>query len=220
MTEQSRWQNILELYENGKVSTKGDRRVLQIVESACDLIAKEGYEALDFGALAKKCKVTRPLINHYFANKNELFLSVVQYVGVEHQKYIIAGLSSQGPASQLLDSYLKANILWPTDKVSHARVWMHYLALSSFQKEAKKENTRSVDHGAQRIWEILQAGATQGRWSSDKLLEKARTIQLLLTGVVISLVTEVRDPTEIQNLHRVLLLQVEQILDSKSEKKN
>lgn len=214
MAEQSRWQGILELYENGKVSTKGDRRVLQIIESACDLIAKDGYEALDFGALAKKCKVTRPLINHYFGTKNELFLSVVQYVGVEHQKYIIAGLSAQGAASGLLRSYLKANTLWPQDRASHSRVWMHYLALSGFQKEAKKENTRSVDHGAQRIWEILQAGAAQGLWSADQLLEKARTIQLLLTGVVISLVTEERDQLEIQNLNRMLLQRVGDVLEA------
>ncbi|WP_277579736.1 TetR/AcrR family transcriptional regulator [Bdellovibrio svalbardensis] len=192
--------------------------MLQIIEVAVELIARDGYAALDFADLAKKCKITRPLIHHYFAKKEQLFSSLVQYVGIEHQKYIIAALSKNEKSGRsLLRAYLRSNMTWPKERRSHSRVWMHYLALSASQNEARRENTLSVDHGAQRIWEILQIGARNNEWASEKLLEKARTLQIVLSGAVISLITEERTDEEAQFLLQIVLGQAELILGTKIE---
>ena len=196
MDNSLKWKNIVVLYQNQGTSTKGDRRVQQIVEQAVELISKAGYENLDFAKLAKKCKITRPLISHYFPNKESLLLAVVQYVGLRHQEFLLSSMPRAGSAKELLQSYIAANLEWPQQLPSHARIWMHYLALASFQETEKLENTKSVNNGADRILSLLIQGNEEQEWGSQDLPAKAKMIQLAITGSVISLITENRSDTE------------------------
>lgn len=205
MDSNSKWQNIVVLYQNQGTSTKGDRRVQQIVEQAVELIAKSGYENLDFVKLAKKCKITRPLISHYFPNKESLLLAVVQYVGLRHQEFLLNAMPKAARGKELLHSYVAANLNWPLQCRSHARVWMHYLALAAIQDSEKSENTRSVDNGAQRILSILKQDIHLQKIPDQALELKAKTIQLLITGTVISLITEHRSTFEAELMTRATL---------------
>lgn len=197
MNQSVKWQHIGVLYQNQGVPRKGDRRAQQIVENATEFIAKAGYENLDFVKLAKKCKITRPLINHYFPEKEQLLLAVVSFVAVEHQKFLLEQIpENQKSMKEVLRSYILANLEWPRKKNAHAKVWMHYLALAAYQESERMENTRSVDHGAKRIEEILKQGILQEEWGGFEASWKAKSLQLLITGAVISLITEVRSESE------------------------
>lgn len=211
-TNQVRWQRIILLHEGSTDSTKGDRRALQIVEKATKLIAVEGYEALSFQSLSKKCKITRPLIHHYFEDKEQLLLAVIQYVGVEHQKFILSKMPSASKAPAILESYINGNLLWPLEKKEHAQVWMHYLALAGYNPRDQAENTKSVDNGWNRIWEILQQGAKEKAWNDQELRYKARALQILITGAVISLITEKRTHDEAKHLIQMVLREGNRIL--------
>lgn len=211
-SNQQRWQRLFLLHEGAAPSTKGDRRAFQIIDKATKLIADHGYEALNFQNLSKKCKITRPLIHHYFHDKEQLLLAVIQYVGTEHQKFIISNIGSEKTPSSILDSYIEGNLRWPMERKEHAQVWMHYLALAGYNPRDKTENTKSVENGWNRIWEILQQGAHEKIWSENELRSKARTIQILITGAVISLITESRTQEEFQQLLQTVQTECTRIL--------
>lgn len=199
-SNQQFWQRLLLLHEGTIRPNKGDRRALQILDKATILIAHEGYEALSFQKLSKKCKITRPLIHHYFADKEQLLLAVIQHVGVEHQKFILSHVGKTTNPLQILQGYILGNLSWPMEKKEHSRVWMHYLALAGYNQRDKAENTKSVEHGLNRIWGILQLGFKENIWNGSELISKARAIQIIITGAVISLITEERIQDEFQQM--------------------
>src|SRR5262245_30016404 len=54
--------------------TKAQRRQLQIVEAAIGCYASVGFEKATFEKIASVCKVSRPLIQHYFPDREKLLL--------------------------------------------------------------------------------------------------------------------------------------------------
>lgn len=50
----------------------------RILRAACEVFSERGYGAATFQAIAVRADLTRPAINHYFANKRVLYLQVLE----------------------------------------------------------------------------------------------------------------------------------------------
>lgn len=50
----------------------------RILRAAREIFSERGYDAATFQAIAIRADLTRPAINHYFANKRELYLEVLE----------------------------------------------------------------------------------------------------------------------------------------------
>ena len=50
----------------------------RILRAAREVFSERGYDAATFQAIAVRADLTRPAINHYFANKRELYWQVLQ----------------------------------------------------------------------------------------------------------------------------------------------
>src|SRR5688572_19311848 len=89
----------------------GEHRQFQIMEMAMELIEKRGFEQLQFGDLAKKCKVSRALIHHYFKDKYDLADKLLDLSTLHLQRYVQAALE-ETQALYHFETYCRATLDW------------------------------------------------------------------------------------------------------------
>jgi TetR/AcrR family transcriptional regulator, repressor for uid operon len=76
------------------VASKADETRRRIVRAAREIFCERGYDGTTFQAIAERADLTRPAINHYFADKRVLYSEVldqtnevVVMVGIERAKH-------------------------------------------------------------------------------------------------------------------------------------
>ena len=66
--------------------SRAQKRQLQILEAAIKLFAKVGIESTTYDQIAIECEVSRPLIQHYFPDREELAFLALTYIRGNLQK--------------------------------------------------------------------------------------------------------------------------------------
>jgi AcrR family transcriptional regulator len=73
-----------------------------ILDAAQDLFAQHGYEGLSIRDLADRCGLAKATIYHHFADKQALFLSVLERdTQLVHDRLLEAAASEQNPPAKL-----------------------------------------------------------------------------------------------------------------------
>lgn len=72
----------------------------RIIRAARQVFSELGYDAATFQAIAERADLTRPAINHYFANKRTLYQEVLT---ATNTALITAGLAAAGAHTTLVD---------------------------------------------------------------------------------------------------------------------
>jgi AcrR family transcriptional regulator len=70
----------------------------RILEVALDLFASDGYEKVSLREIAERVGVTKPALYYYFANKEELFLTLVEPILTRSEQ--LAQLLDEGPTRE------------------------------------------------------------------------------------------------------------------------
>lgn len=163
-----------------------EHRQFQIMEMALKLIQNEGFEQLQFGDLAKKCRISRPLVHHYFKDKFDLANKLLDLSTLHLQTYVQNALGQENNKKHHLELYCKATLNWPVQFPTEALGLLLFLHLCSHNKEMRKRNDELSALGRQRIKLLLiDAGA------SPALLEThSQMIQTLLSGCYLVLLSE------------------------------
>ncbi len=179
--------------------SKADIRKKEIIEMTAKLGGEYGLEKCSFDFIAKKMKITRPLLNHYFKTRELLFEITAEYVRLTIQEKVIENLKMATSADEMLIIYLKTNLNWINQNPNHLKFWLHYMTMSTHDKSCRKKNTSYVEMGQKRISEIINLGIKDKK---IKLLigdseSIARSIQFLITGFLLSFSTENYSSSEI-----------------------
>jgi AcrR family transcriptional regulator len=85
-----------------------DERRAQLLERATELFAAHGYDALSMSQLARRARISKALLYHYFPSKRALFEAVLA-AGAEELRARTEPDPTQPPAEQLaraLDAFL------------------------------------------------------------------------------------------------------------------
>lgn len=169
-----------------------EHRQFQIMEMALELIQKEGFEQLQFGDLAKKCRISRPLVHHYFKDKFDLANKLLDLSTLHLQTHVQNALGQEKNKKHHLEVYCKATLDWPILFQTEALGLLLFLHLCSHNKEMRKRNDELSALGRQKIKLLLvDAGG------SPALLEtQAQMIQTLLSGYYLVLFSENRTEKE------------------------
>lgn len=169
-----------------------EHREYAILNTALTLMLKKGFEAFTFQDLAKKCKVSRPLVHHYFPNKQRLaerLLDMCTVHLVDHIEQRLLAVA-QNPRKHL-EVYCRANLELCKDKPAVVMGFCYFFYLCNFQPKVRQRNTDLSALGRERIRLFLtQLGVTR------EIPEKAIAIQIFLTGAMIRLATESFDDNE------------------------
>ncbi len=174
-----------------KVS-KSQEQQIKIIEAAISSFAVKGLEKTTYTYLAKLCGISRPLIHHYFPALEDLFLLTARYVRETLLKLAIDEMQKndlKDPVAQL-NGYSRGCLNWVRDYPHQCSFWFLYYYQSSRSSLARKENTELVTAGHNRITSLLEQGNQLGIWKIADCTYEAKKIQVLVTGVMVSCMTE------------------------------
>lgn len=171
---------------------KSDVKKRQALALAVEIAAKEGLEACTFDRLSKEMGVTRPLLNHYFKTRENLFQLAADFVRASIQSKVLSQIQDEENPVKIIELYVETNFEWHLKDRKHLDFWLQYLSSSTYDRERRTKNTKFVEMGRKRIEEIVKMGIIQKKFhiGSRKPEEVAKTIQLLITGGVVSISTE------------------------------
>jgi AcrR family transcriptional regulator len=172
------------------VPTRAQRRMLQIIEGAIRNYISLGVENTTYESIAKACKISRPLIQHYFKDKDEVFQMAVKYIRVNYQQYTIQAFRNKNTPQERLAAYVDAAVGWVKAFPAHQRVWNLFYYYCGVDKRLCDLNTELVNIGHDRITALLQEGAEAGVFAADNLKGRAKQIQVLITGSIVTITTE------------------------------
>jgi AcrR family transcriptional regulator len=183
--------------------SRTEKRKLQVVNAALELFAKRGFDSVSFEDIALKCKVSRPLISHYFKDKTDLFNLVTRYVRILFQKAVVSEMQKENKPESIFKAYIRATLRWNRSEPLHFRIWMLFYSMCSHDSKMRKEHSDLVDLGTDRIIEILKNIPSKQKTSDEELRVQARLLQIIMTGSLITEASEERtseNPALIQEL--------------------
>ncbi|MFK8138485.1 MAG: TetR/AcrR family transcriptional regulator [Bdellovibrionales bacterium] len=177
---------VLETGLHGKNLSKGQLRQKKIIESGIDLFYRDGLNSSKLVDIAEKAEATRTIINHYYKNKEGLFIACITYIREDFQRRAIQGVDKLTKPEEILESYLSNTISWGLEKPKYSSLWIYFFYRVSSDIRLKKLNTQFVETGTERITYFLsQTGQT------GDLSRKAHLLQNLLIGFIIGNATEI-----------------------------
>lgn len=172
--------------------SKSQEQKIRIIEAAIKSYALKGLEKTTYTYLAEVCQVSRPLIHHYFPSLDELFLLTAKYVRQTLLQMAVDELNKAPKDEPMLQiqGYVKGCFRWVREQPHQCSFWFLYFYQASRLHQAREENTQMVAAGHQRIQSILESGNQKKIWNFFDLNKAAKLIQVLVTGGMVSAMSE------------------------------
>jgi len=170
--------------------SRSERRVIQILEAAIRNYVKIGIENTTYDSIARTCKVSRPLVQHYFKDHGELFEMVTKYVRSIFQQVVVEEMRREKSPRRQLEAYLGAIFVWKRKYPLHVKVWNLVYYYAAINKGVRKIHTALVNMGQARVVAVLELGVAQGEFPSGDLRKRAKQILTLLLGAIAVLPAE------------------------------
>lgn len=163
--------------------TKSSVTKLAMLRAAIALYPSE--RNLTLQVIADRSKVTRPLVKRYFQSIDQLYEIAFKLVRLELQDYVLSKLEGTRDPATLFGKYVAATLSWERDQTENARFLLCVLARITTNKRYKQMNSEWVEAGHERIQSMLLAMGV-----ADNVKGRAHAIQSLLTGTLMSLLTQ------------------------------
>jgi AcrR family transcriptional regulator len=157
--------------------------------------------------VAREAGVTRPLLNHYFKNANDVKQTALKYVRLLFQKLAVDSLSRAVDPEERLAAYVEACFYWAQNFRRHSLVWMSFLIQCAHSEPLRQLNSSASAVGEERIFNLILEGQKAGRFSDGNATENARLIQILICGALVVFGSEdIAEPREyIRSIQRACL---------------
>jgi AcrR family transcriptional regulator len=178
----------------GGEPTKGQVRQAQILEAAIKNFATVGVENTTPDKIAKTCKISRPLVLHYFKDVEEIFQLAVKVIRAEFQRMAVVAIEKEAKPTGRLKAYVHSSLDWVDLRPLHVKVWLLFFYRCGLREADRKLNSDLVNMGHDRIAALLELGKSQGEFHFDDAMATAKMIQNVITGALICRMTEAQSP--------------------------
>lgn len=191
--------------ENSQRISKGQKTKAKILKKAIELMGKTGSFEITFEQLSKSCRVTRPLIHHYYPSQQALFDEAVLFIRKNYQHHVISRMTKAKNPKEKFIAYLESAMDWIDYEPEHMSVWLLYFAAARLRDHERDINTQLVNVGHERIQSLVTEIRDSLQKTSEQSFrvsasESARSIQIFLTGTIVSTATETRSLEELKIL--------------------
>jgi AcrR family transcriptional regulator len=170
--------------------SKATLRQVQIIEAAIHCYAHFGTVESTFDRIAKQAKLSRPLIFHYFSDKNEIFDATIKYVRATYQQLVVEGIEQGRNAKERFQKYVEYCFVWLERYPTHIKLWLLFLQSSSIHDNYRKMNSEFVAMGLERIGALIAQVEGNSQLSAVQVATRARLVQALITGGIIQMSSE------------------------------
>lgn len=176
-------------------ASKGDKKKLEIVESAIELFSKNGIESVSYDNLAERLKTNRSHITYHFKERRDLYLACFRYLMAMGQDFTVARMRETPDRAELFRSYLQGYFGF-FDANPQLRVLMlFYNYFASIDPETGELYREMTQVGWQRIREILREMYELANKKVPKDLDLQTTsIQKLIVGSLLTNLALGRSP--------------------------
>jgi len=170
--------------------SRAEKRRIQILEAAIACYATHGIEDTTYERIAAKCKASRTLIIHYFPDRDDLIRLVFQYIRADMQQAAVEAIQSAKTPEKILLAYVQSTFDWIAKKPDYNAAWMLSYYHCARKKDFKALYTEMTSMGHRRIQAMLSELKGNERVTTGELALRAKSLQSLLTGALVTLSTE------------------------------
>lgn len=170
--------------------SKSERRRLEILEAAIACYATIGLDNTTYERIAEKVGISRSLVNQYFPQKELLSEQVMRYIRVSLQKLALDAVGAAGTPEEQLAGLVESTFKWVKEYDTYVKVWILFYYYCTINDRFKRINTELVQVGHDRITSLLAAINAGKQVAPETLRARAKTIQVVFTGALVSAVTE------------------------------
>lgn len=179
-----------QIFESEQLS-KAQLRQIEIVRTAIQCFSEHGIEKANFQMMATQLGVTRPLIQHYFSSKMDVFLMAVRLIRLEFQQFAVAALSQKKAPEEQFEAYVRSTFQWIRDFPDHAKTWSLFLVLCISHSELKALNQEFTRVGHERIEAMIQNILGESSSASPEEIKGCgHMVQSLITGALLSYLSD------------------------------
>ncbi len=170
--------------------SKSDRRRLEIIDGAIRAFAGVDYDSVSFDEIGESVGASRRLVQHYFPNKEELFLLAMKSIRAQFQVLAVGRFSkAKSPVDQLKE-YVRSTFDWIEKEPVHVRAWFVYFVVCTKNKKLRSAHAELTKMGEDRIAGLISAAHADSQISKGELSYMAKTIQRLITGGILEAASE------------------------------
>ena len=130
----------------------------RILRAAREVFSERGYDAATFQAIAIRADLTRPAINHYFANKRELYWQVLE----ETNDLVVAASVERAREETTLTGRVSAFIERATAADIENRTAAAFLITATLESQRHPELSRSEADSVHTTREFLSWAINDG----------------------------------------------------------
>jgi TetR/AcrR family transcriptional repressor of bet genes len=176
-------------------ASKSQLRKIQIMEAAIEISAAEGLDGTTYDRIASYCGTSRQLVQHYFPKREEMFLLAIQYLRSNARKVVYEQIDKLVPPDSpdlvaRLAAYVSGTFHWFSRYPSHTKVWPIFYSYAASKKKYREINTDLSVRMEAQIHGMIAEGKKRGQFRCKDAKAAARTVQMLVTGALLAMLTE------------------------------
>jgi TetR/AcrR family transcriptional regulator, fatty acid metabolism regulator protein len=165
---------------------KAEERREQILRAAFQAVSDKGYETVTLQDIAEYAGVSKGVTNYYFKNKEDVFLSLLEWVTDRIYQHEYKAVSKQTTAIDKLESYIHSVFIDPEKNKKFYKVYLDFIAQASRNPEYRRINLKFYKNCWKIGCEIVALGQKEGTFSPDIHVDTAsKMIRSMIDGCLI-----------------------------------
>ena len=166
--------------------SKGQRTRLKLLEDAIESFVENGFEGSSISELARRSKMNRALIGHYFGSKENLIQEALQLMGSTGKSSTDLYLKVRKDVKDPIQRYILATLNWLREYPTHARFLILSIQRASYDTKTRIEVAIIFETAWQRLTEVIENERTNGKYSTEDSFGAAKQVHSLLLGTMLS----------------------------------
>jgi AcrR family transcriptional regulator len=180
------------------MGTKGDRQREHAILSASHCLAHYGERGATFAAIAEHSQMSQASVVKYLKTRENIFPTVLDYWISRARTRTADAINETASPEEKLRSYLKVSreLFHETRDVSVIILTLHYFA--AVNEKYRVINSEIKDVAQKRISSIIEEGIHDGSFKKVNSTVVAKTMHNALMGYLLSSISEIKSPTDLQ----------------------
>jgi AcrR family transcriptional regulator len=164
---------------------KEEKRKMQIVQAAYDVIASKGYNNFTIDDIANQAGLSKGGVLHYFKTKDEILIHLLEQIYMLIEKNIKKRSEKYKTPEKKLKAIIIAYIIIAKKHPAFYIVMVDFWAQITINERVKNINTRIYDKMCREIKKIIDLGVEQGVFNEIDTLSASFAIIAMVTNIAV-----------------------------------